>query len=205
MNPMKKIFLPCALLVTMAAAPLHAEELTSVLTVSGNAILEVPADQLQVSIGVEAEATTVDDAHSKAVASMESVIKAMKRLGLQEKDEYTIERYDVSPQWSTRPRNNQEPNWRATIVGYTVRTNMHIKTGKLDLASKIISSSVDAGANDIGNVIFDLADPRTSRSEAIERATHNAMTDAQTMADAAGVKLVHIQSLHGSIGSNDCR
>lgn len=191
MNLLAPITLAAALL---CSTPVPAEETPAVLTVSGRATLEVPADQLRISLGVEAEARTVDEAHAKAVSAMDDVIKAMKKLGLEEKTEFTIERYNVNTQWSPRPR-NPEPQWRATIVGYTVDTQMQIKTGKLELAGKIISSGVDAGANDIGNVMFDLADPRTSRNEAIENATLNAMNDARTMADAAGVKLVSIQSL----------
>lgn len=191
MNLLAPITLAAALL---CSTPLLAEEAPAVLTVSGRATLEVPADQLRISLGVEAEARTVDEAHAKAASAMGDVIKAMKKLGLEEKTEFTIERYNVNTQWSPRPR-NPEPEWRAKIVGYTVDTQMQIKTGRLELAGKIIGSGVDAGANDIGSVMFDLADPRTSRDEAIEAATRNAMNDARTMADAAGVKLVSIQSL----------
>jgi uncharacterized protein YggE len=118
----------------------------------------------------------------------------MNKLGLEPEKEYTIERYDVSPQWTPRPR-NPEPNWQPAIVGYKITSQMRIRTARLDLAGKIISSGVDAGANDIGNVVFDLADQRTSRSEAIQDAAANALADAKVLAEAAGVKLVRIRSL----------
>ncbi|MEE2719042.1 MAG: SIMPL domain-containing protein [Planctomycetota bacterium] len=178
----------------LCSTPLLAEEAPAVLTVSGHATLEVPADQLRISLGVEGEAKTVDDAHSKAVSAMDDVIKAMKKLGLEEQTEFTIERYNVNPQWSPRPR-NPDSGWRATIVGYRVDTQMQIKTGKLELAGKIISAGIDAGANDIGSVMFGLTDPRTSRKEVIRSATLNALSDANVMARNAGVKLESIQSL----------
>lgn len=188
-------FAPLALAASLLfAAPVVAEENPATLSVSGQSVLQVPADQLRISLGVDAEAKTVDEAHSKAISVMDDVIKAMKKLGLEEKTEFTIERYNVDTQWTPRPR-NPGPDWRSKIVGYTVSTQMQIKTGKLELAGRIIAAGVEAGSNDIGDVMFGLADPRTSRQQAIEAATQNAMIDAKSMAHAAGVKLTSIQSL----------
>ena len=178
----------------LAAGAVQADEQPAVLSTTGRATLEVPADQMRITLGVEAEAKTVDEAHATATETMNDVVKAMDKLGLEQTAEYTIERYEVDTQWSQRPR-NPEPNWRRTIVGYTVRTQMQIKTGKLDLAGQIISKGVDAGANDIGNIVFDLADPRNSREKAIRAATLNALNNANVMARNAGVKLESIQSL----------
>ena len=178
----------------LTAGTVHADEQPAVLSTTGRATLEIPADQLRISLGVETAGKTVEDANASAVETMDGIIRAMDKLGLERKTEYTIERYNVETQWSPRPR-NPEPNWRPTIVGYTVNAQMRIKTGKLELAGRIISAGVDAGANEIGNIVFDLADPRNSRDKVIRDATQNAMDDASSMAKAAGVELVRIQSL----------
>ena len=59
----------------------------------------------------------------------------------------------------------------------------------------MIAKAIDAGANDIGDLVFALADPRSSREEAIRVATLNAKNDANVVARNAGVKLIKIQSL----------
>jgi uncharacterized protein YggE len=47
----------------------------------------------------------------------------------------------------------------------------------------------------VGGLVFALAEPADHREEAIARATRRAMRKAQTLAEAAGVKLGAIQSL----------
>ena len=195
MTLLRSLALLCILGTIAGTAKADSDkEPASTLSVNGTAMLRVPADQLRISLGIEAVSQTVSEAHSKAVEAMDAVVKAMNKLGLEAEKEYTIERYDVSPQWTPRPR-NPEPNWQPAIVGYKITSQMQIRTARLDLAGKIISSGVDAGANDIGNVVFDLADQRTSRSEAIQDAAANALADAKVLAEAAGVKLVRIRSL----------
>ena len=179
------IMLASALLASGAA---HADEQPAVLSTTGRATLEVPADQMRISLGVEAEAKTVDEAHATATEAMNQIVKAMDKLGLEQTVEYTIERYEVDTQWSPRPR-NPEPNWRATIVGYTVRTQMRIKTGKLDLAGQIISKGVDAGANDIGNISFEVTQASKLLDDAREQAVADARRKAEIYARATGVTL----------------
>ena len=197
MTLLRSLALLCILGTIAGTAKADSDkEPASTLSVNGTATLRVPADQLRISLGIEVTAGTVSEAHEQAVEAMDAVVKAMNKLGLKAEKEYTIERYDVSPQWTPPPRpRNPEPNWKPAIVGYKITSQMRIRTARLDLAGKIISSGVDAGANDIGNVVFDLADPRTSRSEAIQDAAANALADAKVLAEAAGVKLVRIRSL----------
>ena len=185
-------FIACLSLGHSAAASEDASPAT--LTVSGNSTIKVPADQVRLTLGVEAASVDPDQAHAEASATMESLIKAMKKLGLEPKSEFTIERYTVDPQWSPRPR-NAEPTWRPTIVGYRVSSSMQITTTQIELAGTMIAKAVDAGANDIGQLVFGLADPRTARGEAIDAATRNAIEDAKRLAAAAGVTLHSIQSL----------
>jgi len=174
----------------------HAEDEKepATLRVVGVAELKVPADQLKLDLGIEASATSPDDANAEAVKAMQNLIKAVEGLGLKERKEYVIERYSVDPQWSPRPR-NPAPDWRPTIVGYRVSSTMRITTSRLDLGGNLIATAIDAGANDIGHLVFGLADPRTDRVKAIQQATKNALSDARTLAEAGGVTLKKIRSL----------
>jgi len=183
----------CLPIVHPAVAADDAPEAT--LMVSGKSTLKVPADQVSLMLGVEAASVDPDQAHADASATMDALVKAMKKLGLKPSTEFTIERYTVDQQWSPRPR-NADPTWRPTIVGYRVSSSMQITTTRIELAGTLIANAVDAGANDIGQLVFGLADPRTSRGEAIDAATQNAIEDAKRLAAAAGVELHSIQSLN---------
>jgi uncharacterized protein YggE len=164
------------------------------LSVRGEAILNVPADQLRLNIGVVTDAAAADVALDQNSAKIKEVIKAMERVGLS-KDDYRTSQFQIQPRWSPRPRQAPQ-DWRPHIVGYTVTNSLSIKTTKLNLAGKIIGAASGSGANQINSIIFDLADPRAYRAKAIETATAHAMADARSLALSASVRLVKILSLN---------
>ncbi|MBM44437.1 MAG: hypothetical protein CMJ36_05440 [Phycisphaerae bacterium] len=184
----------------------QADEKTqpATLRVVGVAELKIPADQLQLDLGIEASATSPKEANAQAVKAMQDLIKAVEGLGLKEREEYVIERYTINPQWSPRPR-NPAPEWRPTIVGYKVSSTMRITTERLEMGGDLIATAIDAGANDIGQLVFGLADPRTQKAAAIRQATKNALTDASTLAEAGGVSLMKIKSLSLDSASSEPR
>ena len=74
----------------LTAGTVHADEQPAVLSTTGRATLEIPADQLRISLGVETAGKTVEDANASAVETMDGIIRAMDKLGLERKTEYTI-------------------------------------------------------------------------------------------------------------------
>ncbi|MBE0598519.1 MAG: SIMPL domain-containing protein, partial [Desulfuromonadales bacterium] len=79
---------------------------------------------------------------------------------------------------------------------YMVVNTLKIRSSRLELAGKLIAAATEAGANEVGSLHFDLADPRQHRAEAIRQATAQARADAGSLAGAAGVRLVRVLSLH---------
>jgi uncharacterized protein YggE len=173
-----------------AAAP---EQELPRLTVRGEAILYVPADQLNLRIGVVTAAETAEAGLGENTEKMDRVVKALQQVGLTQ-GEYETSQFQIQPRWSPRPR--QAPaEWRPEIVGYSVTNSLNIRTRKLELAGKLIGAAAKAGANEIGAILFDLADPRQYRDDAIEAATANAIADARSLAGAASVRLLRVLSL----------
>jgi len=167
----------------------------ALLTVRGEARLEKPADQLQIALSVVnqgKEASQVLKENSKLTSS---VIDAMKKAGLDDK-EYETGNLSVHPVYSQRPSNKMHDEWHPEIVGFTAVHRLHVKTTKLELIGDIIGAASDAGVNAIDSIGFGLADPRTHRQEAIKAATANAVADAKTLAEAAGVRLVRVMSIN---------
>ena len=163
------------------------------LTVRGDALLKVPADQIELNIGVVTTDSTVDVALNDNNLRIKQVVQGLRKLGLAE-NEYHTGRFQIAPQWSPAPR-NPPPGWRPDIVGYTVTNTLAIRTGKLELAGKIIAAANAAGANSVDAIQFMLKNPRASRNEAIAIATQNGIADANALAAAASVKLVRILDL----------
>jgi len=164
------------------------------LTVTGEAVLQVPADQATLRVGVETDAETAEAALATSSKTLQKVEQALRKSGL-EKGEYSTSNFQVRPRWSQRPR-NAEANWRPQIVGYTVSNSFDVKTKKLEKLGALIEAATKAGANALGQIGFGLADPRKYRADAIEAATANALADAAALAKAAGVTLDGILTLN---------
>jgi len=170
------------------------------LTVRGDAQLSKPADRAKLSIGVVTEAEDSAEALELNSVRTQSVLDALRRIGLSE-GEYQTGRFRVRPVYSPRPK--QAPrSWRPQIIGYEVSNTLNVKTTQLELAGKLIQAASEAGANTIDNIRFDLEDRRKFRDEAIALAASHARSDARTLALASGVKLVRILSVNlDNVGS----
>jgi uncharacterized protein len=193
---MRHYFLISILLLLFAASQALAGEAhqeLSKLQVRGEALLEVPADEVRLSIGVSIAGKTADVVLQQNSWILKQVETALREAGL-EAGEYSTGRFSLQPNWSPRPR-NAEPNWQPEIVGYTAVNTLQLRSRKLELVGRWIEVAGKAGANEIGQIVFALADPRQHREAALREATANALADARALADAAGVKLVRILQL----------
>lgn len=166
------------------------------LNVRGRAELSKPADELRINIGVVTQHEEATEALRINSRRMREVITALEGAGLDE-DDYETGRFQIHPVYSQRPqpRGQVSEPWHPEIVAYRVTNVVHIKTSQIDAAGEIIDAANEAGANSIDSIRFTLSDPRTHRAEAIRVATENAVTDAQNLADAAGLRLVRIVSI----------
>jgi uncharacterized protein len=164
------------------------------LTVRGAALLEVLPDQVRMVLAVVSTAENAEVAMRHNSERMVQVEKALAKAGLQ-KGEGQTGRYQIYPEWSPRPR--QVPDdWQPRIIGYRVENTLQLRSRQLNLAGRFIEAAIKAGADRVDSVVFDLADPRRDRSQAIAEATANARADAQALAEAAGVRLgkvLHLQ------------
>lgn len=163
------------------------------LSVSGQANLRKPADELNMTIGVTNTNSSAQEAIKENSARMQSVINALDKLGLAKSD-YQTGHFSITPTYTPYPK-NPPPDWRQTINGYEVNNSVQIRTDKLHLAGQIIDSTSKSGANTINNIHFALKDRREYGDEALTAATKNAIADAKVIADAAGVKLLRLLSI----------
>lgn len=163
------------------------------LTVHGEAKVEVPPDQLRLRLNVVTSNADSDLALQENNRKMNTLLEALQGLGLGA-DDYRTGQFQTYPEWSRPPR-PAPANWQRSIVGYTVNNELLVKTDQVELAGKLLAAAQTAGADQVGGLVFALAEPADHREEAIAQATRRAMRKAQTLADAAGVQLGAVQSL----------
>ena len=172
--------------------------------VTGQGIIDIPADVAQVSIGVESRETTVSAARQKAADAMESVLDAIKDNGVSEDDIVTTN-FNIYPQtiWvevSDSLGRHSEPR----ITGYTVSNTVQVTVRDIDNLSPVVDTAASAGGDLIRiNSIQFTVDDSSAYGEVIrQHAAADALAKADVYARAMGVTLgplVYLTEISSSV------
>lgn len=163
------------------------------MTVSGEAAIFKPADQMELTIDVMTEGKDAKQAVEDNTRMMNSTLENLAKLGIT-KEEYQTSRYQVQPVYHI-PTKEEDNQTQKTIDHYIVHHSLAIKTQKLNLKNAIIGAAIEGGANQITSLVFNSLNPQSFREEAIATAAKNALDNAKALAVAANVKIVRILSL----------
>lgn len=159
----------------------------AVIIVSGEANSAVAPDLAIVSLGVvqtDKTARAALDANNK---SMADVLKALKEGGIADKDLQTSG-FSIEPQY-VYPDNQDGIQKPPVLTGYTVNNTLTVKMRDLTKLGGVLDTSVSLGINQGGEIRFTNADPEKTIETARKAAMKNAIAKAETLAEAAGVKL----------------
>ncbi len=171
------------------AAPNQADTApTRVIAVSGTGRANTSPNQATFTIGVQITAPTLAEATQQASANMTKVMDAIKAQGVDSKDIQTST-YSVNP--ITNYKEGQPPQ----ITGYQVMNVVTVTVKKIDTLGKVLDAGMSAGANYLGGIYFGVADSKPFETQARTAAVQDATAKAQTLAQAAGVKLGKVLSI----------
>jgi uncharacterized protein len=184
------------LLTYLMIMPVQAAEdaITPQLTVKGNATISKPADQMELTVAVVTQNPDSKKAVRDNNEKMNQVLANLENIKL-EKHEYQTDHFRIQPVYHYPNPNDPKYSEGPSITHYEVANTIRIKTQKLDQAEKILGAVIQAGANQIEQLQFNLKDPRIYRNEVIQLATRNALADAAALSEAAQVRLVRVLSL----------
>ncbi len=154
---------------------------TDTFTVTGEGKATAVPDVAVVTAGVQAQGNSVKTLQDELNSKMNKITDAVKRLGIDSKDIQTSN-YTISPMYDYR---NATPQ----ITGYQASSTLTIKVRVMDKASSVIDAATANGANNVGNVTFDVSDKTKAENEARDLAVKEARTKAQIAARAAGFTL----------------
>lgn len=166
---------------------------TPKLIVRGEASIFKPADQMEVVLGVVTTGETSSLALNENNQRIHRVVANLQALGLDETD-YQTGHFIIQPIYQKPPKDSLESD-HSKISHYEVTNAIRIKTTKIDLAEKMIAVAVQGGANQIDQLNFNLSKPQAYREGAIQAAAQNAIADANTLANAMGVKIKRVLNL----------
>jgi uncharacterized protein YggE len=172
----------------------YGEERLSIISVSGEGEIAIAPDIAMINVGVVREAKTARAALTANSEAMAKVLAAMQTKGIQDKDLQTSN-FNISPRYYYPPHKNGQERKPPSITGYTVSNNLAIRIRDLNSVGEILDQVVTLGVNTGGNIQFANDNPKQAIVAARKAAIKDAIEKANTLANAAGVKLGKILSI----------
>ncbi|MEP9368475.1 SIMPL domain-containing protein [Xanthobacter sp. VNH20] len=184
--------LALALSASLGTVGARAEDLSrATLTVIGQGEASATPDMASLSTGVLTVGKTADEALSSNSKSVADVIAAIQAAGVEPRDLVTSG-FSIQPQY-VYPQQGQREAPRLT--GYEVRNTVNVKVRDLSKLGGLLDKLVQAGANQASGLSFSLQDPSAIEQQARLAAVEDAKTQAQSLAEAAGLRLVRIRRI----------
>jgi uncharacterized protein YggE len=183
-----------ALLLLPAAAAFSAERPLAekpfpAIVVSGEGVANAAPDIAMVSFGVTSQEETARAALTANNEAMAKVIAAMKEAGVEARDLQTSG-FNIQPVW-VYPKNNDGTE-APRIVGYSVSNQLSLRIRDLSKLGELLDRAVTLGVNDDGGISFGNDKPDAIIATARTLAMKDAISRAETLAAAAGMRLGQI-------------
>jgi uncharacterized protein YggE len=155
------------------------------ISVSGQGIIYVTPDIVNIQLGIQTQAKTVADAQSQAAAAMNNVMTALTANNVAKADIQT-QNYNIQ-QITTYDNLKQQ----SVPAGYEVINYVNVKVRDITKAGTIIDAVTTAGGDltRVNSVQFALNDPTSENNQARDKAMADAKATASQLASDAGVKL----------------
>jgi uncharacterized protein YggE len=162
---------------TPALASSDACDASRTVHVSGTAVVNVTPDRALIQLGVQSNGGTPSAVKALNTATIESVIRTLKSLGIESKD-ISTDRYIVQPIYE---------NYNSLYIkGYRIDNVVAVTLRDVEKVSDVIVASLEAGANEVIDVELYTSELRKYRDQAREMAMQAAGEKAQALAHVAG-------------------
>ena len=171
--------------LVLSAAPALAQTSDAfppAISVTGEARISVAPDIAFVDAGVATDARTAREASEANNTTMTKVFAALKAANIDARDIQTS-RLSLQPQYAPN-RSGPSP-----IAGYRASNRVTVRIHDVSKVASVIDTLVGSGANDIGNVAFEVSQASKLLDDAREKAVADARRKAEIYAKAAGVTL----------------
>jgi len=189
-NVGKSILLMAAVLVFAAesAMAVSVNEAPPALTVHGHGEVAAVPDLAVVRLGASVQTSEADRAQQQVNQIMQRTLKALRALGMAEKDLQTVG-LALNPVYSKPERVKTTEVEGPHIVGYRASNTIQIRLEDLSRVGEVIDAGIRSGANNLQGVSFDIRDGRRYRIQALQMAAQDAMEKAGAIAGAMGLRL----------------
>ncbi|MFI0940983.1 SIMPL domain-containing protein [Streptomyces sp. NPDC021020] len=171
------------------------------ITSYGAASVHGAPDLARVRLGINRTEASPQEAFTAARAAIAALREAIRAHGLRDA-QVSASRLDLQTSWSGYGQDRK-------FLGYRCHAAFAVECHDLDALESFLVAAVDAGANEVEGVDFDVRNKPELRAQAREKAVRTARSKAELYAAAAGVRLgqvIHIEDVDPeSIGAGRYR
>lgn len=192
-NSLLAIVATAALTLLPLSATAAAESAVPTISVQGEGTASAAPDVATVRIGVSTHASDANQAQSENAQISAQVNKAIRALGIGEKDIQT-NNYSFYPTYAT------QNGHRGKIDGYTVNNSVVVTVRNITLTGQVIDAGLQAGANEVSSLDFSVSNQSLIRRDAIIAAVNDAREKAEVIAKALGKHIVGVQNVSENVG-----
>lgn len=185
-----RIALACSLAALLLAGSAGAQTIqvdrnnrTLEVTATGSA--SAVADEARISIGFEVYAPDAKAAYQRGAQLSNAIIDAVKKAGAAEKD---IQSASQNLSRTSFPYGDATPPEDRAQRQFTLSQSWTVTT-PAELAATVLRAAIEAGANDSGNIGWELSSRDALQAKAAEKALVQARAIAAQMAAGLGVQL----------------
>lgn len=172
---MRAYLLGLICLLALATTTFATDPQPRSVSTTGEATVYVTPDKVVVTFGIETFNSELDGATAANKAAAATFVKAIKDLGIEEKDIQT-DMLQVEIRYHTdSARHNQ-------IEGYFARRSYSIKVRDTKLFEKLVETGLKQGANQLQSVLFQTTELRKYRDQARQMAIKAAKEKALLLA-----------------------
>lgn len=150
--------------------------------------VKLAPDMASITMGVDTTAPTAAEALRANAARMSQVVAALKAAGLPARDIQTSQ-LSLSPQYAN------EANRPQRLTGYQASNQVDVAVNDLSKLGRVVDAVVAAGADNIGQLSFGLANPGAAENAARVAAVKALEDKAALYAQATGYRVGRLVNL----------
>ncbi len=180
------------LLVCLALLPFaFAQNAPRGVTVSATGTAYGEPDEASFDAGVSALNADVQAATAEVSQKSQSLLEALRSAGVAVKDVRTNN-------FTIYPEQNYDNNGQPASVRYRVTSTVHVTLRDTAQLGSLLNGSIEAGANEISNVVYTFSNQEALERQAREQAMTRAREKAEQLAQFGGATLGEVRQISES-------
>ncbi|MDF2677763.1 MAG: hypothetical protein K0Q97_2090 [Bacillota bacterium] len=152
---------------------------SNTLTLTGQGQVSPVPNEVIIRLGVQTTGENLIQVQSENARISQSILQSLQRMGINDTKTF---QYSIF-------KNYDYEDGKQIDRGYTVRNIFEIKTNNIEQAGRIIDTAVNAGANIVDFISFDISNREFYYQQALNLAIYNAIQKAKSIFMNLGIKV----------------